>query len=35
MPGGETGSQQFLEDRHELSSRHLAQQLERALSLSA
>jgi transketolase len=35
MPGGETGSQQFLEDRHELSSSHLARQLEQALSLSA
>jgi transketolase len=33
MPGGETGSQQFLEDRHGLSSPHLAQQLERVLSL--
>jgi len=35
MPGGETGSQAYLEDRHELSAPHLAQQLERALSLSA
>lgn len=34
MPRGETGSQRFLEDRHELSSPHLAQQLERALSLT-
>lgn len=33
MPAGETGSQQFLEDRHGLSSRHLAKQLERALDL--
>lgn len=32
MPGGETGSQNFLEDRHGLSAPHLAQQLERALS---
>jgi transketolase len=32
MPGGETGSQRFLEDRHGLSARHLARQLERALS---
>lgn len=33
MPAAETGSQAFLEDRHELSSRHLAKQLERALDL--
>lgn len=33
MPAGETGSQKFLEDRHGLSSRHLAEQLERALDL--
>jgi transketolase len=33
MPAAETGSQRFLEDRHELSSRHLAKQLERALDL--
>jgi hypothetical protein len=32
MPGGEAGSQQYLEDRHKLSSRHLAEQLARALS---
>jgi transketolase len=33
MPAGETGSQKFLEDRHGLSSQHLAKQLERALDL--
>lgn len=33
MPAGETGSQKFLEDRHELSSQHLAKQLERSLDL--
>lgn len=33
MPVGESGSQKFLEDRYELSSRHLAEQLERALDL--
>jgi transketolase len=33
MPAGETGSQKFLEDRHGLSSRQLADQLERALEL--
>ncbi|MGB7589456.1 MAG: transketolase C-terminal domain-containing protein [Solirubrobacterales bacterium] len=32
MPRGETGSQQFLEDRHGLTAPHLARQLERALS---
>jgi transketolase len=32
MPGGETGSQRYLEDRHGLSAPHLAQQVERALS---
>jgi transketolase len=32
MPGGETGSQRFLEDRHGLTASHLAEQLERALS---
>lgn len=32
MPAGESGSQRFLEDRHELSAPHLAQQLEQALS---
>jgi transketolase len=32
MPRGETGSQQFLEDRHGLSAPHLARQLERALA---
>ncbi|HEX3608970.1 MAG TPA: transketolase C-terminal domain-containing protein [Solirubrobacterales bacterium] len=32
MPGGESGSQQFLEHRHGLSARHLAHQLEQALS---
>ncbi len=32
MPGGETGSQRFLEDRHGLTAPHLAEQLERALS---
>jgi transketolase len=31
MPGGETGSQSYLEDRHELSALQLAGQLERAL----
>jgi transketolase len=33
MPAGETGSQAFLEDRHGLSARKLADQLERALDL--
>jgi transketolase len=33
MPAGEAGSQSFLEDRHELTSRHLATQIERALDL--
>ena len=33
MPAGEAGSQQYLEDLHELSARHLAGQLERALDL--
>jgi transketolase len=33
MPGGETGSQHFLEERHELSSPYLADQLEQALEL--
>jgi transketolase len=32
MPGGETGSQHFLEDRHDLTSPHLARQLEQALA---
>jgi transketolase len=32
MPGGETGSQSFLEDRHGLSAVRLASQLERMLS---
>lgn len=32
-PAGEAGSQQFLEDRHELSAQHLAKQLERSLDL--
>ena len=32
MPGGETGSQSFLEDRHGLSAARLASQLERTLS---
>jgi transketolase len=32
MPGGEAGSQQYLEDRHGLSATHLAEQLARALS---
>jgi transketolase len=32
MPGGEAGSQTYLEDRHELSAPHLAKQLERALA---
>jgi len=32
MPGGEAGSQQYLEDRHELSAPHLAAQLARALA---
>lgn len=32
MPGGETGSQSFLEDRHGLTAPHLAAQLEQALS---
>jgi transketolase len=32
MPGGEAGSQQYLEDRHGLSSPHLAEVLERALA---
>jgi transketolase len=32
MPGGETGSQRHLEDRHGLSAPHLAQQFERALA---
>jgi transketolase len=32
MPGGEAGSQQYLEDRHGLSAPHLAEQLARALS---
>jgi transketolase len=32
MPGGEAGSQQYLEDRHELSGPHLAEQLKRALA---
>jgi transketolase len=32
MPGGETGSQGFLEDRHGLTAPHLARQLEQALS---
>ena len=31
MPGGETGSQGFLEDRHGLSAPHLVEQVERAL----
>ncbi len=31
MPGGETGSQRFLEDRHGLSAPHLAEQLEDVL----
>ncbi len=31
MPGGETGSQRYLEERHELGSLHLADQLTRAL----
>lgn len=31
MPGGETGSQRYLEDRHELGSLHLADGLARAL----
>ena len=34
MPGGETGSQRFLEDRHGLSAPHLADQLEQALDLT-
>jgi transketolase len=33
MPAGEAGSQSFLEDRHELTSPHLATQIERALDL--
>ena len=33
MPGGETGSQSFLEDRHGLAPQRLAEQLERALEL--
>jgi hypothetical protein len=32
MPGGEVGSQRYLEDRHGLSAPHLAAQLEAALS---
>ena len=32
MPGGETGSQSFLEDRHGLTAPHLVKQLEQALS---
>jgi transketolase len=32
MPGGEAGSQTYLEDRHELSSSHLAERLARALA---
>jgi transketolase len=32
MPGGEAGSQHYLEDRHELSAPHLAEQLARALA---
>jgi transketolase len=31
MPGGETGSQSYLEDRHELAAPHLADRLARAL----
>jgi transketolase len=32
MPGGKSGTQGFLEDRHELSAPHLADRLERALA---
>jgi transketolase len=32
MPGGEAGSQRYLEDRHELSSSQLAERLARALT---
>jgi transketolase len=32
MPGGEAGSQRYLEDRHELGSSHLAERLARALA---
>jgi transketolase len=32
MPGGEAGSQRYLEDRHELASSHLAERLARALA---
>lgn len=32
MPGGESGSQRFLEDRHGLTAPHLARQLEQTLS---
>jgi transketolase len=35
MPGGEVGSQGYLEDRHGLSAPHLARQLEQALSTAS